>query len=186
MYSALKVNGRKLYELAREGKTVERKSRKVMIYDIRIKDICLPRVRMEVDCSKGTYIRTLCHDIGDKLGTGGCMESLLRTKVGRFGLSGSLKLDEAEEYIKKGQLSEILIPTDAVFSESSAAVVTDKWAPLAYNGNPIPQDGITERAGDGEQVRVYDGGGRFIGIYKYEKRRRQFRLEKMFLDREEL
>lgn len=186
MYSALKVNGRKLYELAREGKTVERKSRKVMIYDIRIKDICLPRVRMEVDCSKGTYIRTLCHDIGDKLGTGGCMESLLRTKVGRFGLSGSLKLDEAEEYIKKGQLSEILIPTDAVFSESSAAVVTDKWAPLAYNGNPIPQDGITERAGDGEQVRVYDGRGRFIGIYKYEKRRRQFRLEKMFLDREEL
>ena len=64
MYSALKVNGRKLYELAREGKTVERKSRKVTIHAIRIKEICLPRVRMEVECSKGTYIRTLCHDIG--------------------------------------------------------------------------------------------------------------------------
>src|SRR5699024_3849825 len=68
MYSALKVGGKKLYELAREGKTIERKSRKVMIYDIRIKDIDLPRVRMEVKCSKGTYIRTLCHDIGEKLG----------------------------------------------------------------------------------------------------------------------
>ena len=64
MYSALKVGGKKLYELAREGKTVERKSRKVLIHDIRVEELCLPRVRMEVDCSKGTYIRTLCHDIG--------------------------------------------------------------------------------------------------------------------------
>lgn len=70
MYSALKVNGKRLYELAREGKTVERKSRKVTIHDIRIREVSLPRIRMEVDCSKGTYIRTLCHDIGEKLGTG--------------------------------------------------------------------------------------------------------------------
>ena len=84
MYSALKVNGRKLYELAREGKTVERKSRRVVIRSIRILEMELPRVRMEVTCSKGTYIRTLCQDIGERLGTGGCMESLLRTRVGRF------------------------------------------------------------------------------------------------------
>ena len=79
MYSALKVNGKKLYELAREGKTIERKSRKVEIKEIRILEMALPRVRMEVSCSKGTYIRTLCHDIGEKLGCFGCMESLLRT-----------------------------------------------------------------------------------------------------------
>ena len=84
MYSALKVNGKKLYELAREGKTIERKSRKVEIKEIRILEMALPRVRMEVSCSKGTYIRTLCHDIGEKLGCFGCMESLLRTKVIRF------------------------------------------------------------------------------------------------------
>ena len=84
MYSALKVNGKKLYELAREGKTVERKSRKVQIHGIRILEMNLPHVRMEVDCSKGTYIRTLCHDIGEKLQVGGCMEELERTKVGRF------------------------------------------------------------------------------------------------------
>ena len=75
MYSALKVNGKKLYELAREGKTVERKSRKVQIHGIRILEMNLPHVRMEVDCSKGTYIRTLCHDIGEKLQVGGCMEA---------------------------------------------------------------------------------------------------------------
>ncbi|CUQ48003.1 tRNA pseudouridine synthase B [Dorea longicatena] len=73
MYSALKVNGKKLYELAREGKEVERKTRKVQILDIQIKEVKLPRVRMEVSCSKGTYIRTLCHDIGEELGCGGCM-----------------------------------------------------------------------------------------------------------------
>ena len=80
MYSALKVNGKKLYELAREGKTVERKSRRVQIHGIRILEMNLPHVRMEVDCSKGTYIRTLCHDIGEKLQVGGCMEELERTK----------------------------------------------------------------------------------------------------------
>lgn len=190
MYSALKINGKKLYELAREGKTVERKSRKVTVYDIRIKEICLPRVRMEVDCSKGTYIRTLCHDIGEKLGTGGCMESLLRTKVGRFDLSRSLRLDEVEAYVKTERLSDILIPTDAVFSEFPAVTVPDRYTALAYNGNPLPEDSAGANFGagiaDGKQIRVYDGCGRFIGIYQYEKRRGRFRLEKMFFDREEL
>ena len=81
MYSALKVNGKKLYELAREGKTVERKSRKVRDPWNSHSEMNLPHVRMEVDCSKGTYIRTLCHDIGEKLQVGGCMEELERTKV---------------------------------------------------------------------------------------------------------
>ena len=84
MYSALKVNGKKLYELAREGIEVERKTRRVHIFDIKINKIDLPRVHMEVKCSKGTYIRTLCHDIGRKAGTGACMEALRRTKVSCF------------------------------------------------------------------------------------------------------
>lgn len=101
MYSALKVNGKKLYELAREGKTIERKSRKVEIKEIRILEMALPRVRMEVSCSKGTYIRTLCHDIGEKLGCFGCMESLLRTKVSRFEIESSLKLSEIQKKERK-------------------------------------------------------------------------------------
>ena len=104
MYSALKVNGKKLYELAREGKTIERKSRKVEIKEIRILEMALPRVRMEVSCSKGTYIRTLCHDIGEKLGCFGCMESLLRTKVSRFEIESSLKLSEIQKKREEGKL----------------------------------------------------------------------------------
>ena len=84
MYSALKVNGKKLYELAREGKTIERKPRPVVFYEIRILDMELPLVRISVTCSKGTYIRTLCNDIGEKLGCGGAMEELLRTQVRKF------------------------------------------------------------------------------------------------------
>ena len=84
MYSALKVNGKKLYELAREGKTVERKARPVCFYEIEPLEFHLPLVKIRVTCSKGTYIRTLCHDIGEKLGCGGCMESLLRTQVSEF------------------------------------------------------------------------------------------------------
>ena len=93
MYSALKVNGKKLYELAREGKVIERKARPVKILDIQILEIDLPKVRMEVSCSKGTYIRTLCHDIGEKLGCGGCMESLIRTRVSTFRIEDAKTLD---------------------------------------------------------------------------------------------
>lgn len=91
MYSALKVNGKKLYELAREGKEIEREARPVEIFSLTIEEIQLPRVTMSVKCSKGTYIRTLCHDIGEKLGCGGCMEYLLRTQVGPFYIEESSK-----------------------------------------------------------------------------------------------
>lgn len=192
MYSALKVGGKKLYELAREGKTVERKSRRVLIHDIRVKDACLPRIRMEVECSKGTYIRTLCHDIGESLGTGGCMESLLRTRVGRFALKDSLRLDEVEEQVKAGRLSEILLPLDCVFPDLELVVLKEEYAALGYNGNPFfkkqirqpSEASFTER--DGTRFRVYDDRGRFIGVYRYEGQRGQFRLEKMFLDPDEL
>ena len=202
MYSALKVGGKKLYELAREGKTVERKSRRVMIYDIRVKEICLPRIRMEVECSKGTYIRTLCHDIGESLGVGGCMESLLRTRVGRFCLEKSLRLADVENHVKNGNLSQILLPLDSVFSDLRQVILKDEAVSLGYNGNPfyrrhvVQQPCRTGSAGgggepapgpeDGERFRVYDGAHRFIGIYRYEGKHGQFRIEKMFLDPDEM
>ena len=115
MYSALKVNGKKLYELAREGKVIERKARPVKILDIQILEIDLPKVRMEVLCSKGTYIRTLCHDIGEKLGCGGCMESLIRTRVSTFRIEDAKTLDEIETLKQEGKLAELLVPIDAMF-----------------------------------------------------------------------
>ena len=110
MYSALKVNGRKLYELAREGKEVERKARPVEIYGLEIEDVDLPRVTMRVDCSKGTYIRTLCHDIGGKLGCGGCMEKLFRTRVDRFEIEDSLRLGEVEKLVEEGVIKGGMLP----------------------------------------------------------------------------
>ncbi|MDE6980981.1 MAG: tRNA pseudouridine(55) synthase TruB, partial [Lachnospiraceae bacterium] len=102
MYSAIKVNGQRLYDLARRGIEVERKPRDITIFSIDILEIHLPRVKMRVHCSKGTYIRTLCHDIGMAAGCGGCMEQLVRTKTGTFSLESALAIGEVEK-IAKGE-----------------------------------------------------------------------------------
>ena len=115
MYSALKVNGKKLYELAREGKTIERKPRPVVFYEIRILDMELPLVRISVTCSKGTYIRTLCNDIGEKLGCGGAMEELLRTRSGNFTLEESMTLSQVEEAVAMGPSGKSLFPSRMYF-----------------------------------------------------------------------
>ena len=188
MYSALKVNGKKLYELAREGKTVERKSRRVHIFQIRILEMKLPRIRMEVECSKGTYIRTFCQDIGESLGVGGCMESLKRTRSGRFSLEESVKLEQVEEWKNKGQLMELVIPTDEMFSDLEAVTVKDFCVRTVYNGGPFPPAGLQNRlpCSPGKLYRVYDGAGHFIAVYRYDGEKRKFLLEKMFLDPEEI
>ena len=180
MYSALKVNGKKLYELAREGKTIERKSRKVEIKEIRILEMALPRVRMEVSCSKGTYIRTLCHDIGEKLGCFGCMESLLRTKVSRFEIESSLKLSEIQKKREEGKLSEIITPLDAVFFQYPAVTVKKEGQALAYNGNEIPIRFVTDMEEEKiqEWIRVYDLENHFIGIFCFDKNRKKLNCGK--------
>ena len=141
MYSALKVNGKKLYELARQGKEVERQARLVQILDIQIESIDLPRATFFVTCSKGTYIRTLCYDIGRKLGCGGCMESLLRTRVDRFELKDSLTLSQIEKLRDEGRVEEAVVPVEGVFLKLPALVTKpgdgDK---LVHNGNPFPAE----------------------------------------------
>ena len=190
MYSALKVNGQKLCDLARAGKEVERKPRRVTIREIRIEKIDLPRVTMEVTCSKGTYIRTLCQDIGEKLGCGGCMESLLRTRVERFTLEDAIKLGEVEAIkAEKGLdgLMEKILPIDGMFPDALKAVVPEEGMKALVNGNSLKENQIRpERAAaDNERVRVYDEAGRFYALYRYEAAEKQYRLEKMFYDREE-
>lgn len=186
MYSALKVNGKKLYELAREGVEIERKAREVHIFDIQIKEISLPRVRMEVSCSKGTYIRTLCHDIGEKLGCGACMEELIRTRVSRFELKDSLTLAQVQALKEKGQLEEILVPIDAMFTEYEAVSLKDEFESFVYNGNTFLPKHLNHRIelSDGKKVRVYDHHGDFIAIYKFSKEKYIFKIEKMFYERE--
>ena len=151
MYSALKVNGKKLYELAREGKVIERKARPVKILDIQILEIDLPKVRMEVSCSKGTYIRTLCHDIGEKLGCGGCMESLIRTRVSTFRIEDAKTLDEIETLKQEGKLAELLVPIDAMFPFYPKITVKDDWKAFAKNGNPLDLKMLKEACGQDER-----------------------------------
>ena len=115
MYSALKVNGKKLCDLARAGVEVERSKRQVSIYEIEVLWMRLPRVKLRVHCSKGTYIRTLCHDIGQKLGCGGCMEELLRTKVSIFSLDHAWRLAQIQSLAEENRLEEILLPADRLF-----------------------------------------------------------------------
>ena len=187
MYSALKVNGKKLYELAREGVEVERKARPVTILEIQIKEINLPRVRMEVSCSKGTYIRTLCHDIGEKLGCGACMEELIRTRVSRFKLEDSLTLSQVQELKEAGDLDKILVPIDEMFSNYEAITLKDEFMSFVYNGNTFLPKHVKQyiELVDGKMVRVYDDKGNFIAIYKFIKEKYIFKIEKMFYDRNE-
>ena len=119
MYSAIKINGKKLYELARQGKEVERKARKVTIYEIKVLSIDFSEneFTMEVSCSKGTYIRTLCKDIGEFLGCGAAMKTLVRTRVSEFFLEQALTLGQIEQAVKEGKIQDYLIPIDAMFSD---------------------------------------------------------------------
>lgn len=182
MYSALKVNGKKLYELAREGKVIERKARPVKILDIQILEIDLPKVRMEVSCSKGTYIRTLCHDIGEKLGCGGCMESLIRTRVSTFRIEDAKTLDEIETLKQEGKLAELLVPIDAMFPFYPKIKVKDDWKAFAKNGNPLDLKMLKEACGQDEetQVRLYDESGKFIAIYQWKEKK--YHIVKMFFN----
>ena len=182
MYSALKVNGKKLDELAREGKVIERKARPVKILDIQILEIDLPKVRMEVSCSKGTYIRTLCHDIGEKLGCGGCMESLIRTRVSTFRIEDAKTLDEIETLKQEGKLAELLVPIDAMFPFYPKITVKDDWKAFAKNGNPLDLKMLKEACGQDEetQVRLYDESGKFIAIYQWKEKK--YHIVKMFFN----
>lgn len=183
MYSALKVNGKKLYELAREGKTIERKARNVNIFSIEILEVDLPRVRMSVHCSKGTYIRTLCHDIGQKLGCGGCMEKLLRTKVGIFELADTLKLSEIDELAKAGTVEEKIIAVDELFEDYLKVWTKQKFDVVVHNGNRIEKRMLqAQLAENAERLRVYDSEGAFIGIYEYSGDRKDFKPVKMFYE----
>ena len=137
MYSALKVDGKKLYELARAGKEVERKARRVRILELEILEMRLPVVKLRVVCSKGTYIRTLCSDIGQKLGCGGAMQSLQRTKVGRFRLEDALTLGELQQLKDSGELERVVQPVDSLFEETPALHVTAEAARLLENGNAL-------------------------------------------------
>jgi len=190
MYSAIKVNGKKLYELARQGKSVERKARNIFINSIDIKSIKektisismgdtdnlvenkktlnVIEVSMIVDCSKGTYIRTLCHDIGSKLSCGAAMNTLLRTRVGIFKHSEALTLSQIEELVKEDKLEDNIVSIEKMFCEYKKAYVLEEFAKLLDNGNKLNLNNVTffDKIKKGDKVRMYNSNKAFVAIYQ--------------------
>ncbi len=185
MYSALKIGGKRLYELAREGIEVPREARKVEIHSIEIEelDILTGQVILTVDCSKGTYIRTLCHDIGEQLGCGGCMKSLLRTRAGEFYISKSLKINEIADKINEGNLDEYIKKADEMFAVYPGINVKQEFDKQLYNGNFLSADQIIQEDINisAERIRVYDWQGNFVGLYEGRPDERIMKPYKMFL-----
>lgn len=161
MYSAIKIDGKKLYELARQGKTVERKARTVTIKDIVVKETALKKntVTMLIDCTKGTYIRTLCEDIGKALGCGGYMSALTRTKSGRFDIKDSYTLEQIEEMLKAGDMS-FFVPAEDAIPEYPRITVAENNARKIRYGIKVSVQGLET----GKTYRVFDEQNEFLVI----------------------
>lgn len=183
MFSAIKIGGEKLYNLARRGEVIERPARHCRIIDITVTKMELPRVDLHVTCSKGTYIRTLCHDIGKDLGVGGCMEKLVRTKVERFSVEDSITLKQIEEFRDNNTLEDYITPVDEMLENYSKCMVSKGAEKLVYNGNIFTSGNTFLKMNheDGQIVRVYTSEGEFIGLYKFNSEKQIYKSVKMFL-----
>ncbi|MCR5831746.1 MAG: tRNA pseudouridine(55) synthase TruB [Lachnospiraceae bacterium] len=191
MYSAKKVGGQKLYDIARSGRTVERKSVFVNIFDIDILSIELPRVTMRVHCGKGTYIRSLTDDIGRKLGCGAAMEKLTRTRVGNFTIKEAMRLSEIEEAVSDNKITDVIISAEELFGDLVGVHTSGETSRLLANGNVISGASVRKLAPEletkvqnGTRVRMYDSKGKFTGVYEYRVSDDAFKPYKMFLNQE--
>ena len=159
MYSALKVNGKKLYELARKGQEVERQPRPITVFELTNLGFDGTRLSLRVRCSKGTYIRTLCQDIGDALGCGGCMEALRRVRAGEYGIEDAVPL---EQLLESETPERYLRSLDTMFAHCPAVTLTPNQEKRCRNGNPfsspLPQG----------TYRAYSQSGEFLMLAKVE------------------
>ncbi len=192
MYSAVKVNGVKLVDAARKGKEIERKSRPVTVYgyeNIKVSGLDESpepvRIFFTVDCSKGTYIRTLCQDMGSFLGVPACMESLERTRTSGLDLSTAITCEEFEKEFQEGRGEEHIIPTDAFLTKYGSITVTDDAVRKLIYGNWLEAsefEKIPDDVKDGNVYRVYDNEENFYALYRFSKKDGYFKCEKMFYE----
>ncbi len=171
MYSAIKVNGQKLYNLARKGKEVDRAPRAVFIDKIELLDFKEPdEALIKVTCSKGVYIRTLINDIGEALGCGAAMSSLVRNSSGRFADSNAFKIDELRKLAESGEINKAIMPADAFFVSEPKAIVTNDIMKKVKNGNSIHSIHTTLSPDITHgRVLLYDSYENFIGTYNLEQ-----------------
>lgn len=163
MYSAIKIGGRKLYELARRGKEVERQPRRITIFELELLEGGGADWKLRVRCSKGTYVRTLCHDIGQRLGCGACMSALERTQAGQFSLAQSLTIDQILAFAAEHDPQALLMPVDALFSRYPPLIVTMAQTARLKNGADVKDWQF--RSGT---FRIYAEDGEFLALGKVE------------------
>ncbi|APM38799.1 tRNA pseudouridine(55) synthase TruB [Clostridium kluyveri] len=175
MYSALKVNGKRLYELARKGIEIERKKRKITIYSIDIVKIELPYVSFKVTCSKGTYIRSLCNDIGNNLNCGGTMWNLKRMSTGNFDIADSIALEDLDSE----NILKCIIPIDKALYGYPEVLVEDRYVKKILNGISIKDESFLNKTIKDKLYRVYIEGNKFIGIGI--NKDFQFKMVKLFV-----
>lgn len=184
MYSAVQKDGQRLYDLARKGIEVDREARPVKIYSLRLLsfDENSQIGKVCVSCSKGTYIRTLCHDIGEKLGCGATLTSLRRTKACGFALEDSITLDSAREGAKQNNLSNYVIDVDKVFSDYRELVVTQNQSTRFKNGGGLSIERITlpDDYLNGEIFRVYSRDKLFLGLGNINIEKNELSIFKLF------
>lgn len=163
MYSAIKVNGRRLYDIARSGGEVERAARPICVKSIEITGCDGDDWLLDISCSKGTYVRTLCNDIGEALGCGGCMSALRRTGAGAFTLDGAVKIGEVQRLADEGRAEELLIPVDRLFKGTKKCTASSETEKKIRCGNPVKTS-----LPDGE-YRVYSAGGEFLMLGRVQR-----------------
>ena len=165
MYSAIKIGGKKLYELARKGREVERAPRPVCIHELELLESAGPAdYRLRVRCSKGTYVRTLCHDIGEALGSGGCMGALRRTMAAGFTLADAVTLEDVQTAADRGEAESLLLPVDAYFAGRPDLILKPEAEKKLRNGMTLVMPALT----DGE-YRVYGGDRTFLALCRAER-----------------
>ncbi len=163
MYSAIKIGGQKLYTLARKGCEVARQPRAITIYELELLDGAAADYTLRVHCSKGTYVRTLCHDIGAALGCGGCMSSLRRTRAGSFTLQQAVTMQQVLDFAQSHDPQQLLLPVDAIFAAHPALIVTMQQAARLKNGAPVKDRSFADGT-----WRVYAEDGEFLLLGRVE------------------
>lgn len=184
MYSALKVDGRRLYELARQGIEVDRQAREITIYKIRLlpAEIAMGEYTIDVECSKGTYIRTLCEDIGDRLGCGATMTALRRTSAAGFEISNSMTIEQVAKLSEQGNLSEIIQNVEDVFSYLPEIWVTAKQAVRFLNGGALDFERL-QKTPQNRFVRIKSDGYGFLGLGEADHDIQQVKVKCLFTER---
>lgn len=181
MYSALKHHGTPLYRLARAGIVVERPSRPTRVHRIELKSFESPVATVEIECGKGTYIRSLAHDLGEVLGCGAHIKSLVRLKYGPFHINDSVSISRLEEAFQSGDGMDCLYPMEMVLSHLPAVVVSSEQAGNLKHGQYLDVETVNEQIPAGEpQLRVYTSEGHLLGLWRFDPERNQYQPRKVF------